>query len=93
MTTANGAPAAASATIDRQRVRALVRQIAASRPRFRGVLCALRRDLGELVELTGTDASSVFARLDGLDRDVADLLYWASGGKHDAHCRDDACDA
>jgi hypothetical protein len=46
---------------------------------------AHRGDLAELSSLTGTDASNVLARLDGLDRDVNDLLYWASGGTRDAH--------
>ena len=83
------APAAASAAIDalakRRRVRPLVRQIAARMPLFRGVICTLRRDLGELLELTDTDDGGLFARLDGADRDVRDLLYYASGGEHDAH--------
>jgi hypothetical protein len=69
----------------RQRVRCIIRRIEARAPLFRSTLRAHRHDLGELVELTGIDDAGVFARMDGLDRDITDLLYWASGGEHDAH--------
>jgi hypothetical protein len=72
-----------------QRVRQLIRRIAARAPLFRGVLRAHRDDLAALVALTGTEAANVFARMDGLDRDITDLLYWASGGEHDAHATKD----
>ena len=88
-TQVNGTPAAANpqlVALDRaRRIRQQVRQIAARQPLFRGVLRTLRRDLGELLQLTGTDDGGVFVRMDGLDRDITDLLYWASGGEHDAH--------
>ena len=88
MTATNGV-AAANAMIDRQRdrqrVRQLVRQIAANMPRFRRALCVLRRDLSELAKLSGTDAADVLIRLDCLDQDIKNLLYYASGGEHDAH--------
>jgi hypothetical protein len=86
----NGTPAAAAnplldARDKARRVRQLINQISARQPRFRGALYAQRRDLGELVKLTGTDGSNVFARMDALDADIKSLLYWASGGAYDAH--------
>lgn len=85
----NGTPGAANPLLDAldrdRRVRQLVGQIADRQPLFRGVLRTLRRDLGELCELTGTDGNNVFVHMDGLDRDIKSLLYWASGGEHDAH--------
>ncbi len=52
----NGTPGAANPLLDAldktRRIRQLVRQIAGRQALFRGVLRALRRDLGELVALT-----------------------------------------
>lgn len=94
---ANGTPGAANPLLDAldktRRVRQLVRQIAARAPRLRGVLYAQRRDLAELCDLTATDAGDVLASLDGLDRNIADLLsYAAAAGARDVNCCSDVAD-
>lgn len=85
----NGTPGAANPLLEARdkarRTRTLVNQIAARQPTFRGLLRAQSRDLAELLDLTGVVDVRTLACLDSLDRDITDLLYWASGGKHDAH--------
>lgn len=71
---ANSTPGAANPLLEVRdricRVRQLVRQISDQQPVFRGVLYALRRDLGELCALTGVDGNNVFVYMDGLDCDI-----------------------
>ncbi len=63
----NGHPVAGNPRLDAlargRRIRQLINQISARQPAFRGLVHALRRDLGELCDLSGTDASNVFARM------------------------------
>lgn len=79
--TINGTPGAANPVLDKldrdRRARQLIRQITNRQPVFRGVLAAQRRDLGELADLTGVDPVDLFVCMDGLDRNIADLCYWA----------------